>query len=111
MIEYWLKELDNSVSATREGERLFSVSKFSGGEQPENLYFVKYDPPTNSMQCDCPNRRRNAHINDKHGQMVAKWLLAGKPNGYFDSKGVFHGSEALEDAGDFEESEGGEEQR
>jgi hypothetical protein len=94
MIEYYI---------TRDGSEndLFRISKFAGKAEPDNVYWVKMvrkgvqawtkqsDP---EMHCDCPNRRRGKHINDKHGMMVAKWLLAGEPVGYFDDKGEFHGA-------------------
>lgn len=82
MIEYIPAEINPGT--------LFTISKFDGGEQPEAVYFILYDKKKNEMRCDCPNRRRAKHINDKHGQMIAKWLLAGRKPGHFDEKGEFH---------------------
>ena len=97
---------------------IFKVVKFLEGESvPANIYFLTLRQPgekgyaTGSqfrggpgaalpqMHCDCPNRRRGKHINDKHGVMVAKWLLAGEPVGYFDDKGDFHGATEILDRG------------
>lgn len=89
MTEYYITQVEGTVN-------YFKVAKFSGDEQPENIYFVTLKRmPKNElpeMHCDCPNRRRGKHINDKHGQMVAKWIIAGKPVGFFDEKGEWHGS-------------------
>lgn len=87
----------------------FKIAKFSGDAQPDNIYFLTMfkrgergwvrghtDP---QFHCDCPNRRRAKHINDKHGVMVAKWLLAHEPVGYFDDKGEFHGAAETLDRG------------
>lgn len=102
MSEYYIKEHTGDVLGMvgyklRPGQRLFAVAKFDGGETTDTIYYVVYTQKDNVMQCDCPNRRRGAHINDKHGQMVAKWLIAGMPKGHFDSKGNFH--EGFADAG------------
>lgn len=90
---------------TRMSENVFKVAKFSGGEQPENVYYVTMkkvtgflpsaDPNSEGkeyieMRCDCPNRRRGRGTNDKHGQMVAKWLLAGEPTCAMNEKGEFN---------------------
>ena len=82
-IEYYVTRLTATA---------FKIAKFEGGEQPSNVYFLSMfragqkgwskasDP---EFHCDCPNRRRGKHINDKHGVMVAQWLFAGEPEGYF----------------------------
>jgi hypothetical protein len=105
-IEYYIKEHKNDVMTTgyklRPGQRLFAIAKFEGSDTTDTIYYVVYTEKDNIMQCDCPNKRRGAHINDKHGQMVAKWLIAGCPRGHFDSKGDFHHAASLQDAGDFE---------
>lgn len=98
MIEYYI---------TRQDGRHFQIAKFAGDAQPENIYLILmkrrgeagYLKPVSGspviytdpqFHCNCPNQRRSKHINDKHGQMVAKWLLAGEKPGYFDDKGEFH---------------------
>jgi hypothetical protein len=69
----------------------FKVAKFLGGEQPDNIYHVTLvkEGEKVEMRCDCPNRRRGKGTNDKHGQMVAKWLLQGEPQGVFNETRPF----------------------
>ena len=99
------------------GSNFYKLTKFADGSvDPDNIYFVtlkrrgekgfvasETDP---QMHCDCPNRRRSKHINDKHGVMISKWLLAGKPQGFFDQTGEFHGTEHLAENPFADESDG-----
>jgi len=100
------------------GPSFYKVTKFLDAAEPDNVYFVtmvrrgdkRFDKGHTDpqMHCDCPNRRRGKHINDKHGVMISKWLLASKPQGYFDEHGEWHGTghlaenpfDTAEEAGD-----------
>lgn len=126
MIEYWPAELKEAVQRLsyklKDNQRLFVLNKM--GEDPKRkrrkdepevtTYFIKMTKEEDQapvMECDCPNKRRGAHINDKHGQMIARWLLAGQKHGYFDQEGAFHALEgnAGPASGAHEQGEGGKE--
>lgn len=106
MTEYYISRAPNAID-------VFRVAKFTGHVEPDIVYAVEMKRvmmkdkgdapyPVPEMHCDCPNRRRGKHINDKHGQMVAKWLVDGQPTGYFDEKGKFHEQRDEGQRADFE---------
>ena len=85
----------------RVGTQFFKLTKFvDGSTEPDNVYFVTLkrkgekgfvaSEPDPQMHCDCPNRRRGKHVNDKHGVMIAQWILKDFPQGYFDENYQFH---------------------
>lgn len=80
-------------------DKTFKIAKFSdnAGDQPENVYFVVWDKKKDEMSCNCPNRRRGKHVDDKHGKMCKSWLALGSPIGFFDQEGEFHGQPHLAD--------------
>lgn len=84
---------------TRLDDKSFKLAKFGdeSGDQPENLYFVSWDKAKDEMLCNCPNRRRGKHVDDKHGNMVRDWLARGEPIGFYDKEGDFHGQQHLTD--------------
>jgi hypothetical protein len=75
MAEYYIKRV-----GIAKGKQFFSVAKFEGGEQPTQIYFIAWHEADDTMHCDCPNRRRNKHVDDKHGKMVRSWLERGEPD-------------------------------
>lgn len=62
----------------------YEVAKFpsmGGGEQPERVYYVIYDPSRTPERgrCDCPaGMYRQTGVNDKHVQIVKEWIQGGE---------------------------------
>lgn len=72
------KEYDYYIR--RVGPTDFEVAKFEdfGGDQPVALYKVTWDPKTGRGKCNCPAAAyRGTGVNDKHVQMVKKWVENG----------------------------------
>ena len=88
--EYYIArthELPRSMQKTSSvNKEAFTVTKFEGNEVPEAVYLVIWDKRTDRMLCECPNKRRSAHVDDKHGQLVREWIAAGEPQRAFKGK-------------------------
>jgi hypothetical protein len=75
MPEYYISK----VPTTKDEKVTFTITKFEGDPEPENVYTVVWNLRQDIMQCTCPNKRRGAHIEDKHCKYVRTWLAAGEP--------------------------------
>jgi hypothetical protein len=60
----------------RTDDGAFTVSKFAGGTEPEEVYKVKYSKQQDDCECMAWWKKIRPC---KHGRMIAAWLEAGEP--------------------------------
>jgi len=66
----------------RMGPEEYQVSKFSGNDVPDVSYTVKLATSRERGSCDCPaGMYRKKGLEDKHIQMVMRWIDANEPQG------------------------------
>lgn len=66
----------NAEYYIRRKEGQFEVAKFEGRSWPSAVYYVFHN--TDGWNCTCSGAMRNGGgINEKHVQMVGKWLAMG----------------------------------
>lgn len=81
--EYYVARIVGKTSLKSGQKEFFTVTKFEGGDEPKAVYMVVWDKSIDQMLCECPNKRRSAHVDDKHGDIVREWLAAGEPQRAF----------------------------
>lgn len=81
--EYYVARIVGKTSMKSAEKEAFTVTKFEGGDTPTGVYLVVWNKVKDQMECECPNKRRGAHIDDKHGEVVREWLAAGEPQRAF----------------------------